>query len=46
MRTSTHSFTYTLLETEDFLAAHPEWKLEQRFTNNNGLTILVRNSAA
>jgi hypothetical protein len=35
-----------LLGTEEFLATHPEWKLEQRFTNNNGLTILARNPAA
>lgn len=27
---------------EDFLAAHSEWKLKERFTNNNGLTILER----
>lgn len=27
---------------EEFLSAHPEWKLHQRFTNNNGLTILKR----
>jgi hypothetical protein len=27
---------------EEFLAAHPEWKIEKRFTNNNGLTILAR----
>jgi hypothetical protein len=27
---------------EEFLAAHPEWKLRQRFTNNNGLTVLER----
>jgi len=26
----------------EFLAAHPEWVLEQRYTNNNGLTILRR----
>lgn len=26
----------------EFLCAHPEWKLEERFTNNNGLTILSR----
>jgi hypothetical protein len=24
----------------EFLAEHPEWKLEERFTNNNGLTVL------
>ena len=28
---------------EEFLAEHPEWKLKERFTNNNGLTVLVRN---
>lgn len=27
---------------EEFLVAHPEWKLEKRYTNNNGLTILSR----
>jgi hypothetical protein len=27
---------------EEFLASHPEWKLEERFVNNNGLTILSR----
>jgi len=27
---------------EEFLAEHPEWKLELRKTNNNGLTILKR----
>jgi hypothetical protein len=26
----------------EFLAAHPEWTLERRLTNNNGLTILSR----
>ena len=26
----------------EFLQAHPEWRLQKRFTNNNGLTILVR----
>jgi hypothetical protein len=26
----------------EFLAAHPEWKIEKRLTNNNGLTILSR----
>lgn len=26
----------------EFLEEHPEWKLEKHFTNNNGLTILVR----
>lgn len=27
---------------EEFLASHPEWTLEKRLTNNNGLTILCR----
>ncbi len=27
---------------DEFLAAHPEWILEKRYTNNNGLTILKR----
>lgn len=27
---------------EEFLDTHPEWKLKERFTNNNGLTILER----
>jgi hypothetical protein len=27
---------------EEFLAAHPEWRLERRYVNNNGLTILQR----
>jgi hypothetical protein len=27
---------------EEFLAAHPEWKLRERYTNNNGLTVLER----
>jgi len=27
---------------EEFLAANPDWILEKRFTNNNGLTILTR----
>lgn len=27
---------------EEFLISHPEWKLEHRYTNNNGLTILSR----
>lgn len=26
----------------EFLRGHPEWKLAERFTNNNGLTILSR----
>lgn len=28
---------------EEFLAAHPEWTIELRLTNNNGLTVLRRN---
>ena len=27
---------------EEFLAANPEWKLKERRTNNNGLTVLER----
>jgi cephalosporin hydroxylase len=27
---------------EEFLATNPEWRLKERFTNNNGLTILER----
>jgi hypothetical protein len=27
---------------EEFLKQHPEWKIELRLTNNNGLTILRR----
>lgn len=27
---------------EEFLENHPEWKIKERFTNNNGLTILER----
>jgi hypothetical protein len=27
---------------EEFLEAHTEWKLHERYTNNNGLTILKR----
>lgn len=27
---------------EEFLAAHPEWKLKERLTYNNGLTVLER----
>ena len=27
---------------EDFLEKHPEWVLHERYTNNNGLTILKR----
>ena len=27
---------------EEFLVEHLEWKIEKRFTNNNGLTILTR----
>ena len=30
---------------EEFLAEHSEWEIEQRVTNNNGLTILVRVAA-
>jgi len=26
----------------DFLANNPEWFIKERFTNNNGLTILAR----
>jgi hypothetical protein len=26
----------------EFLAEHPEWKLEMRYTHNNGLTVLAR----
>jgi hypothetical protein len=26
----------------EFLLEHPEWKILERFTNNNGLTILKR----
>jgi hypothetical protein len=29
----------------DFLHVHPEWKLRERFTNNNGLTVLERVTA-
>lgn len=29
----------------EFLAAHPDWRLEERVTNNNGLTVLSRVSA-
>ena len=28
---------------DEFLKEHPEWSLEKRFTNNNGLTVLKRN---
>lgn len=28
---------------DEFLKSNPEWKIEKRFTNNNGLTILTRN---
>jgi len=28
---------------EEFLEDHPEWVIEKRYTNNNGLTILARN---
>ncbi len=27
---------------EEFLASNPEWYLKERFTNNNGLTVLAR----
>jgi len=27
---------------EEFLQEHPEWRLEKRFVNNNGLTILTQ----
>jgi hypothetical protein len=27
----------------EFLEVHPEWRLEKRYTHNNGLTILARN---
>ena len=27
---------------EEFLKEHPEWSLERRYTNNNGLTVLAR----
>ena len=30
---------------EEFLHTHPEWKLKERFTNNNGLTVLERASS-
>jgi hypothetical protein len=26
----------------EFLEEHPEWEIDQRYTNNNGLTILIR----
>jgi len=26
----------------EFLAGHPEWRIRERFTNNNGLTVLER----
>ena len=29
---------------DEFLKEHPEWLLEKRFTNNNGLTVLKRNN--
>ena len=31
---------------EDFLKSHPEWSLEERLTNNHGLTILKRKKEA
>lgn len=27
---------------EEFLAEHPEWEIKERYTNNNGLTVLRR----
>jgi hypothetical protein len=27
---------------QDFLIAHPQWRLKERFANNNGLTVLER----
>lgn len=30
------------LAIEEFLADHPEWVIDKRYTNNNGLTILKR----
>lgn len=29
----------------EFLSTHPEWTLRERFTHNNGLTVLMRTSA-
>ena len=29
---------------DEFLAEHPEWKIKQHFTHNNGLTVLERTS--
>lgn len=29
---------------EEFLNEHPEWSIEKRYTNNNGLTILKRSN--
>ena len=29
---------------DEFLAAHPEWRIKEVFTNNNGLTVLERSS--
>jgi hypothetical protein len=26
----------------EFLAAHPEWVIEKKYTHNNGLTVLAR----
>jgi hypothetical protein len=31
---------------EEFLIEHPEWVLKERFTNNNGLTVLARRDLA
>jgi hypothetical protein len=28
---------------ETFLSKHPEWQIKERYTNNNGLTIIQRN---
>jgi hypothetical protein len=30
---------------EEFLVDHPEWVLKERYTNNNGLTVLERVSS-
>ena len=38
-----HEITKGLLSAiEEFLNNHPEWYIKERFTNNNGLTILAR----
>ena len=31
---------------QEFLESHPEWTIKERYTNNNGLTILSKNSDA